>query len=91
VPDLSKFRHYSGRFQALGGGGGDKRERGGDFNNPLVSLMSNLFYLARETGSIYNFRYIAECHRKRLMRIRNNIGAYESVRKLVALSIRCNS
>jgi hypothetical protein len=53
----------------------------------LMTLSSNLFNLTRETGSIYNFGYIAECHRKRLMRIRNNMGAYESVRKLVAFSI----
>jgi hypothetical protein len=53
----------------------------------LMTLLSNLFYLTRETGSIYNFRYIAECHRKRLMKIRNNMGAYESVGKLVAFSI----
>jgi hypothetical protein len=53
----------------------------------LMTLSSNLFNVTRETGSIYNFGYIAECHRKRLMRIRNNIGAYESVRKLVAFPI----
>jgi hypothetical protein len=53
----------------------------------LMTLSSNLLYFTRETGSIYNFRYIVECHRKRLKRIRNNIGAYESVRKLVAFSI----
>jgi hypothetical protein len=50
-------------------------------------LLSNLLYFTRETGSIYNFRYIVECHRKRLIKIRNNIGAYESVGKLVAFSI----
>jgi hypothetical protein len=46
--------------------------------------MSNLFNLPKETGSIYSFEYIAECHRKRLIKTRNNMGAYESVRKLVA-------
>jgi hypothetical protein len=50
-------------------------------------MVSNLFYFARKSGSIYNFRYIAECHRKRLMKARNNMGVYESVRKLVAFSI----
>jgi hypothetical protein len=49
--------------------------------------MSNLLYFTRERGGIYNFRYIVEYHRKRLIKIRNNIGAYESVRKLVAFSI----
>jgi hypothetical protein len=48
--------------------------------------VSYLFYLARKLGGIYNFRYMANCHRERLMKIRNNIGAYESVRKLVAFS-----
>jgi hypothetical protein len=52
-----------------------------------MTLLSNLLYFTRETGSIYNFRYVVEYHRKRLMKIRNNIGAYESVRKLVAFSI----
>jgi hypothetical protein len=46
-----------------------------------------LVLFARKTGSIYNFRYIAEYHRKRVIKVRNNIGAYESVRKLVAFSI----
>jgi hypothetical protein len=53
----------------------------------LVTLLLNLLYFTRETGSIYKFRYMAECHRKRLIKIRNNMGAYESVRKLVAFSI----
>jgi hypothetical protein len=35
----------------------------------LMTLSSNLFYLTRETGSIYNFGYMAECHRKRLIKI----------------------
>jgi hypothetical protein len=52
-----------------------------------LEMVSNLFYFARKTGSIYSFRYIAECQRKRVMKVRNNIGAYESVRKLVAFSI----
>jgi hypothetical protein len=50
-------------------------------------MVSNLLYFTRETGIIYNFRYITEYHRKRLIKIRNNIGAYKSVRKLVAFSI----
>jgi hypothetical protein len=33
--------------------------------------MSNLFYLSRETCSYYNFRYIAECRRKRLIKIQS--------------------
>jgi hypothetical protein len=49
--------------------------------------MSNLFNLAREIGSIYNVGYIAECHRKRLIKTGISIGAYESVRKLVVFSI----
>jgi hypothetical protein len=53
----------------------------------LMTLSLNLLYFTRETGSIYNFRYIAEYHRKRRIKIRNNIGAYESIRKLVAFSI----
>jgi hypothetical protein len=53
---------------------------------PLIMnrKMSNFFDLIREIGSIYNFQYIAECHRKRLIKIRTATGAYESVRKLVA-------
>jgi hypothetical protein len=50
-------------------------------------MVSSLFNLTRETGSIYNFRYIAVCQGKRLIKSQNNIGAYESVRKLVVLSI----
>jgi hypothetical protein len=53
----------------------------------LIILLLNLLYFTREIGSIYNFRYIIEYYRKRLIKIRNNIGAYESVRKLVAFSI----
>jgi hypothetical protein len=57
------------------------------FSLPLDSGgRPNLFYFTRETGSIYNFRYMVECHGKRLIEIRINIGAYESVRKLVASS-----
>jgi hypothetical protein len=52
-----------------------------------VKMVLNLFNLTRETGNIYNFGYIAEYHRKRVMKVRNNIGVYESVRKLVAFSI----
>jgi hypothetical protein len=46
----------------------------------------NLFYLTRKLDSIYNFRYIVECYRKRLIKIRNNIGVYESIRKLITFS-----
>jgi hypothetical protein len=53
----------------------------------LITLSLNLFYFTRKTGSIYNFGYIAGYHRKRLIRIRNNIGAYKSVRKLITFPI----
>ena len=49
-------------------------------------MVLNLFYFTRKTSSIYNFRYMVECYKKRVNEIRNNIGAYESVRKLVAFS-----
>jgi hypothetical protein len=49
-----------------------------------MEKVSNLFHLAKKVGSIFNIGYMAECHRKRLMKIRNNMGAYESVRELVA-------
>jgi hypothetical protein len=38
-----------------------------------VKLMI-LLYFTRKTGSIYNFSYIVECHGKRLIKIRNNMG-----------------
>jgi hypothetical protein len=50
----------------------------------------NLFNLTKKTGSIHNFGYIVECHRKKLIKIRNNMGACESVGKLVAFSLRCD-
>jgi hypothetical protein len=39
-----------------------------------MTLLSNLFYLTRNLGSIYNFRYMAKHQRKRLIKIRNNMG-----------------